>query len=77
MVTLQTILDEVREFWLLCIGSPHSRSRQLAALRKLDAHLLEDIGLTPEELLGVKAVGPTRPGSPLRPRPFQGGVKVP
>jgi len=49
MSALHTILDAVREFWLTSIGSPHSRSRQLAALRKLDAHLLKDIGLTPDE----------------------------
>lgn len=50
MPTLRSILDEIREVALSCIGSPHSRSRQLAALRKLDAHLLKDIGLTPEEV---------------------------
>jgi uncharacterized protein YjiS (DUF1127 family) len=44
-----TILGAVRETWLSCTGSPLSRSRQLAALRKLDAHLLADIGLTPDE----------------------------
>jgi len=42
--------------WLSCIGSPHSRSRQLAALRRLDTHLLKDIGLTPEQVQGAKAL---------------------
>jgi hypothetical protein len=49
MLTFDTILDFLREFGLRCIGSPRSRHRQLAALRRLDAHLLKDIGLTPEE----------------------------
>lgn len=49
MLTFDTILDFLREFGLRCTGSPHSRHRQLAALRRLDAHLLKDIGLTPEE----------------------------
>jgi uncharacterized protein YjiS (DUF1127 family) len=49
MPTFDTILDFLREFGLRCIGSPHSRHRQLAALQRLDAHLLKDIGLTPEE----------------------------
>ena len=57
MFTFRSILDSLREFALSCTGSPHSRSRQLAALRKLDAHLLQDIGLTPEEV---------RRGDPLR-----------
>jgi uncharacterized protein YjiS (DUF1127 family) len=48
-VNLHSILDGLREFALNCTGSPHSRSRQLAALRRLDAHLLRDIGLTAEE----------------------------
>jgi uncharacterized protein YjiS (DUF1127 family) len=75
MLTLHSILDEVREFWLRCIGSPHSRGRQLAALRKLDAHLLRDIGLTPED---VRDATTARPGSPiwlLRPRPVSRGRK--
>jgi uncharacterized protein YjiS (DUF1127 family) len=49
MTTFDTILGAVREIWLSCTGSPLSRSRQLAALRKLDTHLLADIGLTPDE----------------------------
>ena len=49
MSPLSSILDALREFALNCTGSPHSRSRQLAALRRLDAHLLRDIGLTAEE----------------------------
>jgi hypothetical protein len=49
MSTFHSILDGLREFALNCTGSPHSRSRQLAALRRLDAHLLRDIGLTAEE----------------------------
>lgn len=56
MFTLRSIPEALREFWLLCTGSPHSRSRQLAALRKLDGHLLKDIGLTPEDLRGVKVL---------------------
>jgi uncharacterized protein YjiS (DUF1127 family) len=50
MPTFRSILDGIRELGLSCIGSPHSRARQLAALRKLDAHLLKDIGLTPEQV---------------------------
>src|SRR3954452_15037565 len=49
MSTLRAILDGIREAALCCIGSPHSRTRQLAALRNLDAHLLKDIGITAEE----------------------------
>jgi uncharacterized protein YjiS (DUF1127 family) len=49
MLTFHSTLDFLREFGLRCIGSPQSRHRQLAALRRLDAHLLKDIGLTPEE----------------------------
>jgi hypothetical protein len=49
MFSLKPILDGLREAALSCTGSPHSRRRQLAALRTLDAHLLKDIGLTPEE----------------------------
>ena len=49
MVTFRWILDSVREAALCSIGSPHSRTRQLAALRRLDAHLLADIGITPDE----------------------------
>jgi hypothetical protein len=49
MLTFHSILDFLREFGLRCIGSPDSRTRQLAALRRLDAHLLKDIGLTREE----------------------------
>jgi uncharacterized protein YjiS (DUF1127 family) len=49
MVTLRSILDSLREAALCCIGSPDSRTRQLAALRNLDAHLLKDIGVTREE----------------------------
>jgi hypothetical protein len=49
MFTLTTVLDGIREAALYCSGSPLSRTRQLAALRKLDAHLLCDIGLTADE----------------------------
>jgi uncharacterized protein YjiS (DUF1127 family) len=77
MFTLQSFLDEVREFWLRCIGSPHSRSRQLAALRKLDAHLLNDIGLTPEDVRQMKTVRPLRPALFLRPGPVSGQAKAP
>ena len=56
MLTFQSILDGVQETWLSCIGSPHSRSRQLNALRRLDAHLLKDIGLTPEQVREAKAL---------------------
>ena len=49
MFTLTSALDGIREAALYCAGSPHSRIRQLAALRKLDAHLLQDIGLTADE----------------------------
>jgi uncharacterized protein YjiS (DUF1127 family) len=49
MATFRSILDSLREIALCCIGSPDSRTRQLAALRNLDAHLLQDIGITPEE----------------------------
>jgi uncharacterized protein YjiS (DUF1127 family) len=49
MLTLRTILDGIREAALSLSGSPHSRRRQQAALRNLDAHLLKDIGITPEE----------------------------
>jgi uncharacterized protein YjiS (DUF1127 family) len=49
MFTLQTLLANLRELVLCCTGSPDSRLRQLTALRKLDAHLLKDIGLTPDE----------------------------
>jgi len=55
MLTFDKILDFLREFGLRCIGSPHSRYRQLAALRRLDAHLLKDIGLTPEEAKSATA----------------------
>ena len=50
MSTFRSILDGIRELGLSCMGSPRSRTRQLAALRKLDAHLLKDIGLTPEQV---------------------------
>ena len=70
MFTFRSILDSVREFALSCTGSPHSRSRQLAALRKLDAHLLQDIGLTPEE---ARRGDPLRaPATKDRPRPALG-----
>jgi hypothetical protein len=55
MPSLDTILDFLREFGLRCTGSPHSRHRQLAALRRLDPHLLKDIGLTPEEAKSATA----------------------
>ena len=50
MLTFRSILDALRETALSCIGSPHARSRQLAALRRLDDRLLKDIGLTVEEV---------------------------
>ena len=50
MLSFRSILDDVRETVLYCSGSPHSRLRQLTALRNLDAHLLKDIGLTAEEV---------------------------
>jgi uncharacterized protein YjiS (DUF1127 family) len=56
MLTFRSILDALRELGLSCIGSPHSRSRQLAALKRLDAHLLNDIGLTPEQVQGAEAL---------------------
>jgi uncharacterized protein YjiS (DUF1127 family) len=49
MFSLHSILENLREMALCCTGSPDSRLRQLSALRKLDAHLLKDIGITPEE----------------------------
>jgi len=64
MFTLRSLLDGVRETWLSCIGSPHSRSRQLAALKRLDAHLLKDIGLTPEQVRRAKALGDLPPPAP-------------
>ena len=66
MFSLKPILDGLREAALCCMGSPHSRRRQLAALRSLDEHLLQDIGLTPEEAKravsheGVPLVAPPR-----------------
>jgi len=66
MLTFRSILDGVQETWLSCIGSPHSRSRQLAALRRLDAHLLKDIGLTPEQVREAKALEDLpRPVAPI------------
>ena len=66
MLTLRSLLDGVQETWLSCIGSPHSRSRQLAALQRLDAHLLKDIGLTPEQVQGAKALEDLpRPVAPI------------
>jgi uncharacterized protein YjiS (DUF1127 family) len=67
MPIFDTILDFLREFGLRCIGSPHSRHRQLAALRRLDAHLLKDIGLTPEE--AQSAIARHRPV--VKPEPRQ------
>ena len=66
MLTFRSILDGVQETWLSCIGSPHSRSRQLAALRRLDAHLLKDISLTPEQVREAKALEDLpRPVAPI------------
>jgi uncharacterized protein YjiS (DUF1127 family) len=56
MSIFHSIPTEIREIWLTCIGSPDSRTRQLAALRSLDAHLLSDIGLTPEQVHAAKAL---------------------
>jgi len=73
MLSLKPILDGLREAALSCMGSPHSRRRQLSALRNLDAHLLKDIGLTPEEAKraitdrGVKLAGTPRPVSGMKP----------
>jgi uncharacterized protein YjiS (DUF1127 family) len=65
MFTFRSILDGLREFALNCTGSPHSRSRQLAALRRLDAHLLRDIGLTAEEAArGVSHRAALQPDAP-------------
>jgi len=64
MLTLRSLLEEIRETALYCAGSPHSRTRQLAALRKLDAHLLNDVGLTSEEAergYRLRAVTPQQP----------------
>jgi uncharacterized protein YjiS (DUF1127 family) len=66
MPTFDTILDFLREFWLRCTGSPHSRYRQIAALQRLDAHLLKDIGLTPEE--AKSAIARLRPVAKSAPR---------
>ena len=66
MPTFDTILDFLREFGLRCIGSPHSRARQLAALQRLDAHLLKDIGLMPEE--AKQAITARRPAAKPEPR---------
>ena len=66
MSTLRAILDGVREAALCCIGSPHSRTRQLAALRNLDAHLLNDIGLTREEARRGNALRSVTPEQPPR-----------
>jgi uncharacterized protein YjiS (DUF1127 family) len=60
MLTFHSILDFLREAGLRCTGSPHSRTRQLAALRRLDARLLKDIGLTPEEAKQAIARPPSR-----------------
>jgi uncharacterized protein YjiS (DUF1127 family) len=65
MPTFDMILDFLREFGLRCIGSPHSRARQLAALQRLDTHLLKDIGLTPEE---AKQAVTRRPAAKREPR---------
>jgi uncharacterized protein YjiS (DUF1127 family) len=67
MSTLRLILDGIREAALCCIGSPHSRTRQLAALRNLDAHLLNDIGLTHEEARRGSALRMVTPEEPRRP----------
>ena len=75
MPTLRSILDAVREAALSFIGSPHSRSRQLAALRKLDAHLLKDIGLTPEEV--ERATIGRSPIHPAPRRPLSLDVRTP
>ena len=65
MSIFASILDGLREFARNCTGSPHSRSRQLAALRRLDAHLLRDIGRTAEEAArGVSYGTAPRPEAP-------------
>lgn len=56
MFSTTSILEALREFGLSCIGSPQSRGRQLHALRRLDAHLLKDIGLTPEQVRAAKVL---------------------
>ncbi|MBX6324381.1 MAG: DUF1127 domain-containing protein, partial [Rhodospirillaceae bacterium] len=40
------ILGALREAWRCLTASPHSRRRQLEALRALDDRLLADIGLS-------------------------------
>jgi hypothetical protein len=70
MLTFHSILDFLREAGLRCTGSPHSRTRQLAALRRLDARLLKDIGLTPEE--AKQAITRRRPAAKPEPRQAAG-----
>jgi uncharacterized protein YjiS (DUF1127 family) len=64
MFTLRSIRDGIRELVLSCIGSPHSRTRQLTALRTLDAHLLNDIGITQEEASRGFALHKAAPADP-------------
>jgi uncharacterized protein YjiS (DUF1127 family) len=73
MPTIDTILDALREFWLSCIGSPQSRSRQLAALQRLDAHLLKDIGLTADE---ARRGAPLNRAAAKNAKPRAGAVAV-
>ena len=67
MFSYRSVHAAIREFYLCCIGSPQSRSRQLAALRRLDGHLLKDIGLTPEAVERAQVLAdPPRPAGSLR-----------
>ncbi len=69
MSTLRTILEVIRETALYCSGSPHSRTRQLAALRRLDPHLLRDIGLTTDEAkqgYRLRSVKPQQPATAVQ-----------
>jgi len=80
MLTFRSILDGFRELALTCTGSPHSKTRQLAALKRLDAHLLCDIGLTAEEAAGGVsyrvAPRPEAPSSDARRSGPQGQVSL-
>ncbi len=63
------ILDVLCEAWRRLTASPHSRRRQLEALRALDDRLLADIGVSRAE---------ARAGRPLAPRgrPGEGPAAV-
>jgi uncharacterized protein YjiS (DUF1127 family) len=67
MIVFRSILDGIREAGLWLTGSPHSRIRQRAALRNLDAHLLRDIGLTAEA--ARRGGAPDAGAAPESPRP--------